>query len=229
MTTDVCAIQATGLCKAYDGLTILRNIRLHITESECIALTGPNGSGKTTLLRCLAGAVRPTEGTVTWYGRATRRSLNVRRLIGWVAHEPHVYPQLTVWENLVFAARMHDVSNPTHRAHQLIENAGLQPCADRLPLCISQGMRQRLAVIQAIVHEPGIVLMDEPFSGLDQQSRDWLVDLIRDLRRRQRAVCFTSHDANTWKRLATRVLRLQNGNLQEIGSGMRSYKPQPAA
>jgi ABC-type multidrug transport system ATPase subunit len=155
--------------------------------------------------------------------------LEVRRLIGWVAHEPHVYPHLTVLENLVFAARMNDVCKPTHRANQLIESAGLQLCSDYLPSYISQGMRQRLAIMQAIVHEPRILLLDEPFAGLDQQSRDWLFDLIGNFVQRQRTVCFTSHDADTWKRLGTRVLHLRSGKLQEIDPGTPSCMPQRAA
>ena len=229
MTADANPIEVAGLCKVFHGLSILRDVKLRVTESECVALTGPNGSGKTTLLRCLAGATRPTKGTVTWYGSTAHRSLEVRRLIGWVAHEPHVYPHLTVWENLIFAARMHDVSEPTHRAHQLIKSGGLQLFSDCLPSCISQGMRQRLAIMQALVHEPRILLLDEPFAGLDQNSRDWLLDLISNLVQRQRAVSFTSHDADTWRRLATRDLHLQGGNLQETGAGTPSYMPQDAA
>lgn len=193
---------------------MLRNVDLELAEAECVAVTGANGSGKTTLLRCLCGAIRPNSGTVLWYGNESRTDPQVRRLIGYVAHEQQVYPHLTVRENLVFAARMTDVHEPLRRADELLEKTGLQLFSGRLPTSISRGMRQRLAIARAIVHDPRIVLLDEPFTGLDRQGCDWLAQWIGQLSHRGRTVCFATHNAELSRRLARRVLCLQAGELQ---------------
>lgn len=209
------AIQTTGLTKNFSRRTVLRNINLDVVEGECIAVTGANGSGKTTLLRCLCGAIRPSSGTVRWYGNEARASPNVQRLIGYVAHEQQVYPHLTVRENLVFAARMSDVQQPLERANELLGGTGLQASGDRFPASISRGMRQRLAIARAIVHDPRIVLLDEPFTGLDRRGCVWLAQWIKRQSVRGRTVCFATHSAELARRLAQRALCVHAGDLQQ--------------
>jgi heme exporter protein A len=132
-----------------------------------------------------------------------------------VGHEQQVYPNLTVRENLVFAARMTDVHEPLERADELLERTDLKLFSNRLPTSISRGMRQRLAIARAIVHDPKIVLMDEPFTGLDRQGCDWLAQWIGQLSHRGRTVCFATHNEELSRRLARRVLCLQAGELQQ--------------
>ncbi len=223
------AIQTTGLTKTYQGRTVLRNIDFTLVEAECVALTGANGSGKTTLLRCLCGVIRPDSGSVRWYGNETRTSPRVRRLIGYVAHEQQVYPHLTVRENLVFAARMTDVHTPLRRTDELLERTGLQCFADRLPTSISRGVRQRLAIARAIVHDPQVVLLDEPFTGLDQPGRDWLAGWIGQQCGRGRTVCFATHNTELSRRLAGRVFCLQAGGLQQLAQHPHDLAPRIAA
>ena len=176
-------------------------------------MTGANGSGKTTLLCCLAAMLHPTAGEVRWFGESPVSNPAARRLIGMVSHQGHLYPHLTLRENLVFAARMHGAQNPPRRADQLLDTIGLQHAAGRLPTQISRGMRQRLSVARALVHQPRIVLLDEPFTTLDSAATVWLCRLLGELRDRGRTVCFATHDEQKVHRLASRVLVLQSGRL----------------
>ena len=131
-----------------------------------------------------------------------------------VAHESHLYPHLSARENLIFAARMHDVPRPAERAGQLIDGAGLQRYADCLSAKLSRGMQQRVAVARALVHDPPILLLDEPFGGLDEAATAWLTALLSDLRARKRTVCFITHDREMARTLADKVFRLQSGRLE---------------
>jgi heme exporter protein A len=137
-------------------------------------------------------------------------------MIGMVAHESFLYPSLTVRENLIFAARMYNVPQPGRRADELIRSVGLGPHAHSLSARLSQGMRQRLAVVRDLVHEPPILLLDEPLAGLDARAAAWLRGLIADLLGRGRTVCFTTHDPQAVSDLTDRVVRLQSGRLEDI-------------
>lgn len=213
VTKQTCAIQAQRLSKRLGDRMVLRKIDLEIATGECVALTGSNGSGKTTLLRCLAAIARPTAGDVHWFDRPAAASPEQRRLVGMVSHESRLYGQLTLRENLLFAARIWAVAAPARRADQLLEQIGLQSSADRQVRQISKGMGQRLALAQALIHDPPILLLDEPFSGLDAPSRDWLAGLLHEKRARGGAVCFSTHDEEQTRQFADRTLILRNGSL----------------
>lgn len=210
------AVQASGLTKCFGHRSVLRQISLHLGTGEVVALMGANGAGKTTLLGCLASIVRPTGGSVCWFGRPAADRPYERRLLGMVAHESRLYPQLTLQENLVFAGRMYGVDQPARRAAEMLATAGLAAHASRFPLELSRGMRQRVAVARALLHEPRILLLDEPFSGLDAAGAAWLDVLLRRLREAGRAICFTTHDAGRASRLADRIWQLQAGRLSHI-------------
>lgn len=215
MSDPAAAIEVCGLSKFFCGRAVLRGIDLEILSGESVALTGANGAGKTTLLRCLATLLRPTEGEVRWFGRPARGNPAQRRLVGMVAHDSLLYPHLTARENLVFAARMYDVPEPKRKADASIRSVGLELHADRPCAKLSKGMRQRLAVLRATVHEPSILLLDEPFSGLDVEGAEWLLWHLRELRDGGTTLCFTTHDPAMVERLAVRVLHLSDGRLQE--------------
>jgi heme exporter protein A len=206
------AIRAEGLSKALGTRNVLRGVNLAISTGECVLLRGDNGTGKTTLLRCLAGLVRPDAGSVRWFERSPLET-TAHRLIGLVAHESHLYPHLTLRENLVITGRLHDVSGPTHRASQWLEAAGLNEHADRLPREVSQGMRRRTSLARALVHEPPILLLDEPYSGLDQAGGEWLCEVLLERRRQGQTTCLVTHEDATTRHLADRVLQLRSGRL----------------
>lgn len=210
------AIQVRGLTKEFGRRAVLRQIDLEIVPGQSLALTGANGAGKTTLLRCLASLVRPTAGTICWFGQPVTAGPAVRRLIGMVAHENRLYPQLTLRENLVFAARMHGLAEPHPHADAWLDRIGLAACAGYLPGQASKGMRQRVAVARALLHEPPILLLDEPFSGLDQAGCQWLMAMLHDVRGVGRTLCFATHDAGPVRRLADRVLELRAGTLHLV-------------
>jgi ABC-type transport system involved in cytochrome c biogenesis ATPase subunit len=145
-----------------------------VRAGESLLLRGSNGAGKTTLLRCLASSVRPTSGAVWWFGHRVCDDPSLRRLIGMVAHESRLYPQLTLRENLLLAARLYAVDAPGGQADRLLDETGMAAHANRRPAEVSRGMRQRVSVARTLIHQPRILLLDEPFSGLDLAGRGWL-------------------------------------------------------
>lgn len=208
------AIEVRRLSKSFGQRLVLNEVDLAVAEGESVALEGANGAGKTTLLRCLASVIRPTAGSVRWFGRPAVGDPAARRLVGMVAHESRLYPHLTLRENLVFAARMYDVPKPLDRADELLADIGLCAHADRTPTELSRGMRQRLAVAQAVVHDPPILLLDEPFTGLDREGTNWLLRLLVDYRARRKTLCFALHDEERMQTLADRILELRLGRVK---------------
>ncbi len=229
MADPTSAIQARQLSHVFGRRIVLDKVDLEVAAGETVVLRGANGAGKTTLLRCLATIIRPTSGEVRWFGQPALGNPRARRLLGMVAHESRLYPHLTLRENLLFAARMCDVSAPRQRAEQLLEEAGLRRYAEHTPPLLSQGMRQRLAVARALVHDPPILLLDEPFAGLDAEGTAWLFRLFVDLRARGRTLAFVLHDEEKAFRLADRVLELRQGRLHPAAAAEAAALPTVAA
>lgn len=198
-----------------DCAPVLHEVTLNLEECETVAFIGPNGAGKSTLLRLLAGIIRPTQGRIHWLKNGKHPTLSARRLIGYVGHEVALYDELTAWENLLFAARMHHLHNPTDRAMQLLVQAGLEAVAQRPVATLSQGIRRRIAVLRACVHNPRLILLDEPFASLDAEGSQWLEDRFASWRT-NRCVCFASHDLALSECLADRILRLHTGQIASI-------------
>jgi ABC-type multidrug transport system ATPase subunit len=213
------AVKMAGLNAVYGRVPVLRDVDLTIAEGESIAVMGPNGVGKSTLMRCLVGALRPAAGHICWFGEATTRRDYVRRQIGYVGQECGLYAELTVVENLLFAGRMYGVANVHDRAEALLAECGMKSQAHRPAGHLSQGMRQRLAIVRAIMHEPRFIVLDEPSSNLDTAGRQWLDWLFKDWRRAGRTVCFASHDATQSSNLADRIVHLNAGRMVAIERG----------
>ncbi len=236
MMTGNDAIRMTGLCKAFHDIPVLRHVHLRVAVGESIAVMGENGAGKTTLLRCLAGIVRWDRGQLWLHGKpVTRSGMSSRdgsrdgashaescRDIGMISHACQLYPNLSLCENLLFAARMTGLPHPRKQAHAWLERIGLAGQAQWLPRRLSHGMRRRVSIARGLIHQPSILFMDEPFSGLDRQSRQWLADLLARLQRQQKSICFTTHDPRNADQCADRVLALQNGVLREIATDPNS-------
>lgn len=207
------AITVSKLTAAYGRMSVLRDIDLEVCEGESVAIMGPNGAGKTTLLKCLIGAVRPAAGSVTWFGEAVTRTQAVRRQVGYVGQESGLYPELTVLENLIFSGRMYGVANIHEQAELLLANARLESHANRFAGQLSKGMQQRVAIVRALVHEPRLIVLDEPSSNLDVEGRHWLELLFEGWRQAGQTVCFASHDVAQTNALADRIVELAAGRI----------------
>jgi heme ABC exporter ATP-binding subunit CcmA len=216
MNEPQAAIRATRLSKAFDGRTVLNAVDLEIAAGESVALVGANGAGKTTLLGCLASVLRPDSGEVRWFGRLVGRDVGLHRLVGMVTHETGLYSYLTLRENLIFAAKMGGIDGAALRADQWLDAAGLTRQANALPTRLSRGMRQRLAVARALIHDPPLLLLDEPFTALDAAGVEWLLALLADQHEHGRTICFVTHERQKIERLAQRVLELREGHINEV-------------
>jgi heme ABC exporter ATP-binding subunit CcmA len=198
--------------KRYGGLLALRRVSLSIAPGECVVLAGRNGSGKTTLLRIAARLVRPSRGTLSFSGQATGREVNAVRP-GFVAHAIMVYDELTAEENLLLFARLQAIARPENRVEALLQEVGLSERRTSLVRTFSRGMRQRVAIARALLHEPPVLLLDEPATGLDPQGATWLAEAIRGLRDSGRTILMSLHGESEISSLGTRAIRLDAGSV----------------
>jgi heme exporter protein A len=205
-------IEVRGLVKAYGLKPVLRGVDLHVDEGEFVALVGPNGAGKTTLLRILASLSRPTAGEVSVGGhRLPARAGDVRRILGVVSHQPLLYGDLTAQENLKFYGWMYAIPDLDDRIAQVLKTVGLWTRRHDLVREFSRGMQQRLAIGRAILHDPRVMLFDEPHTGLDQEASAMLDEVLRQVAARGRTVLMTSHDLSRTYDLAERIDILSKG------------------
>jgi heme exporter protein A len=211
-SSDGPLLEARGLRRSFGRVRVLRDVDLTLTAGEALAVAGPNGAGKTTLLRLLAGLMRPSGGTIAMLGRPLARiDAAARRLIGLVSHHSLLYDDLTLAENLTFAARLYGLDRPRARALAALDAAGLGPRAGESPRRLSRGLAQRAAIARAMLHGPRILLLDEPFTALDAVSAERLRE---ELRRRLAdglgLVIVTHHLAEVWD-VAARVAVMVEG------------------
>jgi heme exporter protein A len=207
-------IQVRGLKKAFGHKAVLRGIDLDVGEGEFLTLVGPNGAGKTTLIRILATLSRSTSGTVTIRGLSVDGdSIRVRRHIGLVSHRTLLYEDLTAVENLQFFGRMYDVPNLSRRIDEVLEQVDLYFRRYDPVSTYSRGMQQRLSIARAILHDPWVMLMDEPYTGLDQQATGMLRSVLQSLAASGRTVVMTTHDLELGLEVADRVAILNAGKI----------------
>jgi heme ABC exporter ATP-binding subunit CcmA len=207
-------IETRGLVKTYDLLIVLRKLDLQIERGEFVTLLGPNGSGKSTLLRLLSGLGKPTSGAIFIGGwELPREAAAVRAQIGMVSHRALLYENLTARENLRFFARLYNLQpqNVDARIRLLLEQVGLAKRGDSLVRTFSRGMQQRLSIARALLHDPAVLLMDEPYTGLDQDAAQTLDSLLTQAYSDGRTIVMTTHDLDRASRLASRVLILSRG------------------
>jgi len=207
-------VRAEGLVRAFAGTPVLAGVDLVVRPGEAVVLLGPNGAGKTTLLRILALLLRPGGGRLALFGADAGTAPPVlRRRIGYVAHESLCYPDLTAAENLAFYARLFDVPNAPARIAELIAWAGLESAARRRVRAYSHGMAQRLALARALLHAPDLLLLDEPFSGLDPEAAAALQRRLAELRAAGHAIVLATHDLERAAPVATRLAILHRGRV----------------
>ncbi|MFP3852672.1 MAG: heme ABC exporter ATP-binding protein CcmA [Anaerolineales bacterium] len=207
-------IEVRGLVKRYGLKPVLRGLDFSVAAGEFVALVGPNGAGKTTFLRILTSLARPTAGIIQIASvPIPGGESQVRRLIGVVAHQPMLYGDLTAQENLEFFGRMYDLAEVDQRVEETLKLVGLWKVRRELLRAFSRGMQQRLAIARAILHQPELLLLDEPHTGLDQDAALILDDLLAQVASLGRTVVMTSHDLARAHRLADRVDILSRGRV----------------
>jgi heme exporter protein A len=205
-------IEVKKLVKRFGLKTVLRGLDFRVETGEFVALLGPNGAGKTTFLRILASLSRPTLGEVRISGyRLPGQASAVRSRLGVVSHQPLLYGDLTAEENLQFYGRMYGVPELPRRIDQVLELVGLSPRRRDLVRTFSRGMQQRLAIGRAVLHDPDVMLFDEPHTGLDQDASEMLDGVLKEVAASGRTVVMTSHDLARAADLASRFDILSRG------------------
>jgi heme exporter protein A len=209
---DAALLEARGLRRSFGGLRVLRGVDLSVRAGEVVVVAGPNGAGKTTLLRLLAGLMRPDAGEVRVLGRPVRSNGEAaRRPIGFLSHQSLLYDDLTLAQNLTFAAQLYALPRPADVARAALESAGLASRANDSPRRLSRGLTQRAAIARALLHQPRVLLLDEPFTALDAAAADRLrAELARRLAGGLAMVLVTHRLGEVWE-LATRVAVLAEG------------------
>jgi heme exporter protein A len=205
------SVEAEGLWKRFGSTVALRGLSASFSAGTITVVVGPNGAGKSTLMSILAGLGRPSRGSVK-YEPFGVGSDSIRGHVGWVGHESYCYPGLGVRENVELAARLHGVE-ARRGWERVAERFGLGPLEKRRCGTLSRGQLQRAALGRGLVHAPGLVLLDEPWTGLDAASSVRLDEVVQEERDRGAVVVVISHDADTSERLGARQLRLDRGGV----------------
>ena len=207
-------IAVHNLSKSFGSRAVLSEVNLQVTAGETVALVGPNGAGKTTLLRILATLTRPTSGMVMIAGAdLAKTGSTVRRQVGFLSHRTLLYDDLTAKQNLEFYARMYDLPDAAGRIRELLQRVGLWERRHDLVRTFSQGMQQRLALARTLLHRPPLLLLDEPYSGLDPLAAQVLTGLLAELVEQGTTILLTTHDLDRGLTLAQRVVILSRGRV----------------
>jgi len=206
------AVAVDGLWKFYGDYPALRDIRLEAGQGACLALIGRNGAGKTTLLRTMAGFSRPGKGEVRIFGKSPRDA-QTRSRMGFLGHGISVYDELSALENLMLFGKLYALPDPRRSALEWLERTGLERVKDGLVREFSRGMRQRLAVARAFLHEPSVVLLDEPFTALDDKAIAVLQRLLREGLESGKTIVMSTHQLREALELASHVALLVRGKV----------------
>jgi ABC-2 type transport system ATP-binding protein len=230
-TAPPAAILVRNFSKRYGTVAAVKHLNLNVPEGEILGLVGPNGAGKTTTLRALAGILRPTEGTLAIAGYDLAISpVEAKRRLAFIPDEPHLFDYLTVEEHLRFTARLYGVPDAAARIPELLAEMELTEKRGVLPSELSRGMKQKLSVASALLHDPAVLILDEPLTGLDPAGIRRMKDTIRRRAERGTAVILSSHLLNLVEELCTRVLLLRRGEVAALGtiSDLRALRPELA-
>ena len=211
-TSTAKAVVVEGVHRRFGSLRVLKGLDLEIAKGEAVVLFGANGSGKTTMLRILAGLSRPEAGTVRVLGTRLPGGSTLRRRIGMVAHESWLYGDLSASENLRYYSRLYRIEG-NGVVERAIAAVGLEAAAERPARTFSRGMLQRLALARACLHGPELLLLDEPFTGLDPEGAESFCAMLTALGRTETTVLLTTHDIRRGLAVAGRALLLHKGRM----------------
>jgi len=214
-------IIAEGVTKSFGNIRALSGVDLGVKRGKFLTVFGPNGAGKTTLIKLLSTLTKPTSGKLIIANHDVKKdSDKVRGLIGVISHDPYLYGNLSALENIRFFASLYGVSQAEEKAREAINQVGLGNRMHDLVRTFSRGMQQRLAVARAVIHEPRILLLDEPYTGLDQHGGRIFGDLLKWLKSQNRTIIMTTHDLPEGLEISDRVAILDRGRIvyeSEIG------------
>ena len=207
-------IEARGLNKKFGYKTALRNVDIFLKAGDSLALFGPNGAGKSTLIQVLCSLLQPTSGSVRIAGYEARRDRQaVHQIMGLIAHQTFLYPHLTAYENLKFYGTMYSVARLDDRIPEVLDLVGMGDYSNDAVQNFSRGMQQRLSIGRAIIHDPMIIFLDEPFTGLDQQGSEDFIKLILQFRAQGKTVIMASHHLHLGIELCDRAAILKSGKI----------------
>jgi heme exporter protein A len=205
-------VEAEGLGRRYGSLRALVDLELALCAGESLAIFGPNGSGKTTLIKLLATLLRPTSGRLRIFGEE-RPGPELRRRIGLVSHGSFLYGDLTAAENLRFYASLYRVADVETRVAAMLAEVEVEAWRERPVKSFSRGMEQRLALARAFLHDPDLLLLDEPYSGLDPRAGDHLQEILQRFHARGKTIVLTTHDIGRGLEVCDRAAILRGGRL----------------
>lgn len=206
------AVAVTALTKRFGSRVAVRSVQLSLARGACLALFGPNGAGKTTLLRLVAGLLRPDAGDVRLGGVTVRGDASARARIGLISHQSMLYAPLTARENVEFFARLYGLPDPRGAALSALATMSVADRADVAVRTLSRGLQQRVSIARAIVHEPETLLLDEPYSGLDESGAASLTSVLRSLRSRGATLIIVTHNVGEGLALATHAAIMRDGS-----------------
>jgi heme exporter protein A len=204
-------VELSNLCKQIDDRPILHNITFSLAPGEYLALLGANGAGKSTLLKVLATLIPPSSGSMLLFGE-NAGSAKLRARIGMIGHQPMLYGELTALENLIFFAKLYGVEN-ANRPTELLKTVGLAHRANDRVKGFSRGMTQRVAIARALLHDPELILADEPFAGLDEGSSRIVENMLAELNSQGRTIILVNHSIERTLQLSKRTIVLKSGQI----------------
>ncbi len=207
-------IDVKGLTKSFGNLHALKGIALTVDKGEFLTIFGPNGAGKTTLIRILSTLTKASSGQVTIDGYSLEKNADmIRRKIGVIAHQTFLYENLTAAENLFFYGKLYSVKNLSEKIERIIIDVGLGLRRNDRVHTFSRGMQQRLSIARAMLHDPSLLLLDEPYSGLDQHACGMLSGWLKQLRSQERTTLMVTHDLERGLDMADRIAILIDGQI----------------
>ena len=209
-------IEIKKLTKQADNKLILRGVDLSISKGETVAILGPNGAGKSTLLKVLATLIKPTSGLVKINGLDLKKDhIKVKKLFGYLPHSSLLYDHYTPLENLLFFGELYGVKDVENRARQLVNEVGLSFFINEPVKNFSRGMIQRIAIARAIIHEPKIMLLDEPHTGLDQGAITILNNVVLSMKEKGCTTLIVTHDFKQAAEICDRIIIVKNGKIAD--------------
>lgn len=206
-------LEAEGLTRSFGGRRAVHGVTLELDAGECLALFGPNGAGKTTLLRLLAGLLKPTAGTARINGQLLRGDASARGQVGFISHQSMLYGALTVRENVEFAARLYGVREPATAASEVLSEMRIWDRAESPVRALSRGLQQRASIARALVHRPRVLLLDEPYTGLDALGAAALTEMLARLRAGGGTLVLVTHNIAEGLEVATQAAVMHRGRV----------------